>query len=487
MPRSRFGIFSLLVICAAGLYAAHFPPGFSETRIAHDLRSPSGLAIAPDGRVFILEQEGTVRLVKGDTLLPKPFFVVPDMNAAWERGLMGIALDPGFDTNGQVFFFHTAETSEKGMHNRVIRVTAVDDTASLASLEVIAEFPPLPARGRNDVSWWHMGGGLEFGADGKLYVSLGDHEVGSTAPDLQSVFGKILRFNRDGSIPEDNPYYTTSSGQNRAIWARGLRSPFTMAMKRGTNRLFVADVGNSQWEEVNEIVRGKHYGWNMGEGAFGSSEYIDPLYTFGRDQGCSVIGGDFYTPDSVRFPPWFEGQYFVTDFCQGWIRRIDPDSGTVTDFAEGLSYPTGLRFGRDGNLYYILRDHQTGTIQTRGMAFRVTSDSLWPLEEPVPVHPPDPPEDTIVTDTTVSDTTGADTTGTGLRGLAGGVVDDGADGLLVGIGARPVLVVPADAHGLRITDVSGRLLWSAHNLRPGARVELPARFARGVLRYRWLR
>lgn len=87
----------------------------------------------------------------------------------------------------------------------------------------------------------------------------------------------------------------------------------------------------------------------------------------------------------------------------------------------------------------------------------------------------------------MSDTTGADTTGTGLRGLAGGVVDDGADGLLVGIGARPVLVVPADAHGLRITDVSGRLLWSAHNLRPGARVELPARFARGVLRYRWLR
>lgn len=364
--------------------AATFPPGFSEKRIAHDLRSPSGLAVAPDGRVFLLQQEGIVRVVKGDTLLPQPFFTVPNMSFQWERGLMGIALDPGFDTNGYVYFYHTAEQPVK--HNQIIRVTAVDDTASSATMMVIVEFPPLPARGGNDVSWWHMGGGLEFGADGKLYVAVGDHETGGAAPNFESVFGKILRFNPDGSIPEDNPSFTTASGQNRAIWARGLRSPFTMAMKRGTNRLFVADVGNSQWEEVNEILPGKHYGWNLWEGPAVTSGYTDPLYAFSRDEGCSVIGGDFYTPDSVRFPPWFAGQYFVTDFCGGWIRRIDPDSGTVRDFAEGLSYPTGLRFGRDGNLYYILRDHPTGNIQTRGMAFRVTSDSAWPAVEPVPPH-----------------------------------------------------------------------------------------------------
>lgn len=435
--------------------AATFPPGFSEKRIAHDLRSPSGLAVAPDGRVFLLQQEGIVRVVKGDTLLPQPFFTVPNMSFQWERGLMGIALDPGFDTNGYVYFYHTAEQPVK--HNQIIRVTAVDDTASSATMMVIVEFPPLPARGGNDVSWWHMGGGLEFGADGKLYVAVGDHETGGAAPNFESVFGKILRFNPDGSIPEDNPSFTTASGQNRAIWARGLRSPFTMAMKRGTNRLFVADVGNSQWEEVNEILPGKHYGWNLW------------VYAFSRDEGCSVIGGDFYTPDSVRFPPWFAGQYFVTDFCGGWIRRIDPDSGTVRDFAEGLSYPTGLRFGRDGNLYYILRDHPTGNIQTRGMAFRVTSDSAWPAVEPVPPAPPE------------------DTTSVGVRSAAGMTVADGQAGLLVGTGARYVLVVPPQARGLRVTDLTGRLVWRADDLHPGRRVELPAHVARGVLRYRWIR
>lgn len=462
----------LLVVVAGGLgavEAATFPPGFSEKRIAHNLRSPSGLAIDAGGRVFILEQEGTVRLVKGDTLLPQPFFKVPDMNAQWERGLMGIALDPGFDTNGYVYLFHTATTP--ALHNRVIRVTASGDTAEPASLTVIAEFPPLPARGSQDVSWWHMGGGLEFGADGKLYVSLGDHEVGSTAPDLQSVFGKILRFHPDGTIPEDNPYFHTASGQNRAIWARGLRSPFTMAMKRGTNRLFVADVGGSQWEEVNEIQAGKHYGWNLSEGAASSSEHVDPLYTFSRDEGCSVIGGDFYTPDSLRFPPWFAGQYFVTDFCGGWIRRIDPDSGTVRDFAHGLSYPTGLRFGRDGHLYYILRDHPTGNIQARGMAYRVMSDSLWPDQESIPA-PPVIPEDTS-------------SVGLHASGAAGVAHEEG--GLLVGMGARLHLLVPAQARGLRVTDLSGRTLWSVSGVRPGSRIEIPPAHARGVVRYRWIR
>ncbi len=471
----------LLVVLLSGgardTLAATFPPGFSETRIAHDLRSPSGLAVAPDGRVFILQQEGVVRLVKGDTLLPQPFLTLPNMSFQWERGLMGIALDPGFDTNGYVYLFHTAALPV--MHNRVMRITAVGDTGSLASLELVVEFPPLPARGSNDVSWWHMGGGLEFGADGKLYVALGDHEVGSTAPDLQSVFGKILRFNADGSIPEDNPYFGTASGQNRAIWARGLRSPFTMAMKRSTNRLFVADVGNSQWEEVNEILVGKHYGWNMWEGPAASSEHVDPLYTFSRGDGCSVIGGDFYTPDSVRFPPWFEGQYFVTDFCGGWIRRIDPDSGTVKDFAHGLSYPTGLRFGRDGNLYYILRNQGTSGQNPPhggGTAYRVTSDSLWPLEEPMP-DTTTPLPDTLVTP--------PDTTIVGLRLASGTSVDHARTGLLAGIGVRHVLIVPAEARSLRITDGAGRLLWRADDLRPGSRVELPGRLGHGVLHYRW--
>jgi glucose/arabinose dehydrogenase len=449
--------------------AATFPPGFSETRIAHDLRSPSGLAVAPDGRVFILQQEGVVRMVKGDTLLPQPFLTVPNMSFLWERGLMGIALDPRFDSTGHVYLFHTAELPVK--HNRVIRVTAVGDTASLASLEVIAEFPPLPARGGSDVSWWHMGGGLEFGADGKLYVALGDHETAAAAPDLESVFGKVLRFNSDGTIPDDNPYFATAIGQNRAIWARGLRSPFTMAMKRGTSRLFVADVGGSSWEEVNEILAGKHYGWNLWEGASTSSDHVDPLYTFSRDEGCSVIGGDFYTPDSLRFPPWFKGHYFVTDFCGGWIRRIDPDSGKVHDFAQGLSYPTGLRIGRDGNLYYILRDHQTGNIQTRGMAYRVTSDSAWPAVEPVP-QPPAPPEE--------------DTTSVNLRSAVAARNGEIQTGLLVGIGARQALVVPAQARGLRITDLTGRSVWSADGLHPGRRIELPAHVVRGVLRYRWV-
>lgn len=467
---SCFALSCIVSIAAS----ASLPPGFSEKRLAHNLRSPSGLAVMPDSRLLILQQEGVVRIVKGDTLLPQPFFTVPNMNFQGERGLMGVALDPGFDTTGHIYLFHTAATPT--LHNRVIRVTAVGDTADAASLEVVIEFPTLAFRSGTNHAIWHMGGGIEFGADGKLYVALGDHESPATAPNLQSVFGKVLRFNPDGSIPEDNPYYNTASGQNRAIWARGLRSPFTMAMKRGTNKLYVADVGSNQWEEVNEIVREGHYAWHIWEGPVEATEYVDPVYAYQRGDGCAVIGGDFYVPDSVRFPPWFTGHYFVTDFCQGWIRRINPETGTVTDFAHGLSYPTGLRFGRDGNMYYILRDHNTGNIQTRGMAFRVTSDSLWPATEPVP-DTTTPPDTTIVP---------PDTTGTGLHALAGARDSRARAGLLAKLEGGHVLTVPHDARGIRVTDLSGRVVWAARNLEPGSRLELPAHLSRGVLRYRWI-
>jgi glucose/arabinose dehydrogenase len=173
----------------------------------------------------------------------------------------------------------------------------------------------------------HNGGALQFGSDGKLYVGVGDNANGAQAPDLSLVFGKLLRFNDDGSIPGDNPICGTPGVLACAIWARGLRNPFTFAFQAGTGRMHINDVGQNSWEEIDFGAPAADYGWPGSEGPTSASGITAPIFAYqhsdtspsgsgpgGFFTGCAIIGGAFY-PDSGNFPAAYRGSYYFADLC----------------------------------------------------------------------------------------------------------------------------------------------------------------------------
>src|SRR6185436_13962737 len=206
----------LLVICPLldePAHAATLPSGFTEGLFASGLNSPTAMQFAPDGRLFVCEQGGALRVIKDGSLLPAPF-VTLNVDSNGERGLLGVAFDPSFATNNFVYVYYTAKTPS--VHNRISRFTANGDVAVTGSEFVLFDFDNLGAD-------YHNGGALNFGADGKLYAAAGDNGNSANAQSMNTVLGKIIRLNSNGTIPTDNPFITQTSGRNRAIWALGLR------------------------------------------------------------------------------------------------------------------------------------------------------------------------------------------------------------------------------------------------------------------------
>ena len=136
----------------------------------------------------------------------------------------------------------------------------------------------------------------------------------------------MLRINKDGTIPTDNPFYPTTLGNNRAIWALGLCNPFKFAVQPGTDTIFINDVGENSWEEINRGAAGANYGWPVHEGVANDPPYVDPIFAYGHGStdttGCSITGGVFYDPATAQFPAGYEGDYFFADICSGWIRTL---------------------------------------------------------------------------------------------------------------------------------------------------------------------
>jgi glucose/arabinose dehydrogenase len=345
--------------------AATLPAGFSEQLVAGGLSSPTAMKIAPDGRVFICLQGGQLRVVKNGALLATPF-VSLTVSSSGERGLLGVAFDPNFATNQYVYVYYTATTPS--IHNRVSRFTANGDVAVQNSEVVILDLENLTSATN------HNGGAIAFGLDGKLYVAVGDNATSSNSQTLNNRLGKMLRINPDGTIPADNPFYNTTTGANRAIWALGLRNPFTFAMHRtGVEPdMLINDVGQSTYEEVNDGIAGANYGWPNTEGPTTNPAYVSPRHWYGRSDGCAITGGAFYAPVVTMFPAEFLNDYVFADYCNGWIRRLDPANGNaVTGFATGLSSPVDLKVSDDGSLYYLQRGGG-------GQLFRVTYGATAP-------------------------------------------------------------------------------------------------------------
>lgn len=337
------------------------PAGFTLTQPWRGgFNAGTAFTQAPDGRFFVANQDGRLLVIKGGVLLGTPMLTLSVDNTG-ERGLIGVTLHPNFATNGWIYVYYT-RINGNSRNNRISRFVATGD--STTGIEtVIADLPALSS------SYFHNGGAMHFGADGKLFVAVGDNTSGAKAQILADPFGKMLRFNDDGTIPGDNPFCTSNGNIACAVWAYGLRNPFTFAVQAGTGRLYINDVGEGTWEEINLGAAGANYGWPASEGPSKlTAAMTGPLFTYrhtatsppgtgsgGFFVGNAVVGGAFY-PANGPFPARYAGKYFFADYVNRYIAVLDPaDAGMAHAFAQLSQAPVGLLVGNDGAIYVLGR------------------------------------------------------------------------------------------------------------------------------------
>jgi len=347
--------------------AVTLPSGFTQSQVASGLVDPTDMEFSPDGRLFVTEDKGRVRIVNPDGTLTTFLDISAIVDARLSRGLHAITFDPAFSTNHYVYLHFTRKaTGKAASHERVERWTA-----STTSNTTVAGSEKLIFRIGSKSADQFMGGALDFGPDGKLYVAVGDHDTPANAQKLSNLFGKLVRIGADGTIPTDNPFYTQTTGRNRAIWALGLRNPFKFAIQPGTGTIHINDVQNGGPEEIDLGVKGANYGWPLYQGMENDPKYTDPIFTYQHKgdvatTGCAITGGTFYNPPTVDFPAQYVGDYFFADYCNGWIRVRDSD-GTVSGFATGLGDRgvIDLEVSSSGELYYLNRS-TTGIVSKIG-------------------------------------------------------------------------------------------------------------------------
>lgn len=265
-------------------------------------------------------------------------------------GLSGaVAMDVAPD--GRIFICVVYVSDSPYTHHRISRFRANGDVAVRGSEEILFRGDDQSKFGGN-VPAGHQGGAIHFGPDGKLYVGIGDQTAGQPAQQMDALQGKILRLNRDGSIPSDNPFLDETIGKYRAIWAKGCRNPFTFAFGE-SGQMLINDVGG-KFEEINLGIAGANYGWPViNHGPTNRDGFANPIHIYPQS---SINGGDFCSPQST-WDSQLHGKYFFADFVEGWVKYIDPTSPKVShDFLTGIRRPVDLRFGPDGSLYILLRN-----------------------------------------------------------------------------------------------------------------------------------
>ena len=241
------------------------PPGFISKLIPGTGYEPVAIKVIPDGRVLLLEHEdtgpstgkGIVRVVENDVALATPMLSIDVERGGGMEGLHDVALHPDF-LGGSPYLYVSYTASSPNPHNRISRwIIDGNEAVDADAEEVLIELPDYP--GSTDT---HFGGAIEFNTqDGKLYATIGDHQIPTAVQTYDNLYGKLLRMNDDGSIPTDNPYYDKFDGNLRLIYATGLRNPWKMAYDAGRDAMLINDVGSGQWEEVNKVLPKANYGW----------------------------------------------------------------------------------------------------------------------------------------------------------------------------------------------------------------------------------
>ena len=325
------------------------------------LTAPTG-----DPRLFIVEKGGTIRIVQNGALLPTPFLdLSAQVSTGGEQGLLGLAFDPQYASNGRFVVHYTDLAGDTRVS--LFRVSQDPNVAEPASeLAVLAVDQPFPN---------HNGGQVLFGPDGYLYVMLGDGgsagDPGDRGQSLADLLGSILRIQplETGgyAVPADNPFAGMPDVRSE-IWSYGLRNPWRVDIDPATGDLYVADVGQGQWEEVSVSTaaagagRGVNFGWRIMEGpdCFGTSSCDQtglelPVVWYDHGRGCSITGGFVYRGAAI---PALQGHYFYSDYCSGFVRSFRLEDGAAVDqynwptLAPGTNVPG---FGRDaaGELYIL--------------------------------------------------------------------------------------------------------------------------------------
>ena len=325
------------------------PRGFKADVVAAGLTGVTALEVSRDGRIFVAEQTGTLRVIKNGKLLAKPFVKLP-VEATWERGLIGVTVAPDFPRTPHVFVCYVA--AKPYPHHVISRFSARGDQAEPGSEKILFVGDDQRKLG-GSVPAGHQGGAIHFGKDGKHYIAIGDQTAGKPAQELNSLLGRLLRINADGSIPNDNPFFSKATGKYRAAWVLGLRNPFTFAVQPETGQLFINDVGGVA-EEINEGVAGANYGWpTIEHGPTTDPRFRGPIHHY----PTACICGGAFAPLDLAWPKEFRGKYFFGDFNHGWIKTIDPAKpATAKSFATGVRRLVDLRFAGDGSLYVLVRD-----------------------------------------------------------------------------------------------------------------------------------
>lgn len=346
-------------------------PTLSAQRVATGLASPVDLqSITGDSRLFVVEQPGRIRLVRGGALLPTPLLDITNrVGAGGERGLLGLAFHPAAAQNGRLFVNYT----DRGGDTRLaeFRMTPGADTADAGSERVLLALAQPFAN--------HNGGALAFGRDGFLYVALGDGGSGGDpqghGQNLGSLLGKILRLDVDGAtpyaVPAANPF-VGRAGARPEIWAFGLRNPWRISIDRASGDLWIGDVGQGSREEVDVGFAtqggGQNYGWNTTEGTLcfnpaqgcSTAGITMPVLEYTtRTEGCAITGGHVYR--GCRMPA-LAGHYFYADFCSGFVRSLRLENGVAVDRRDwttqlrGISAPTSFGVDAEGELYVVDQD-----------------------------------------------------------------------------------------------------------------------------------
>jgi aldose sugar dehydrogenase len=336
-------IFTASFLAAASVIAQNPPSGFSYQAIvtASNMERGCTMAFAPDGRLFVCDRiNGNVRVIRNGTLEPQPWHTVT-MNPppAGEAGLVGIAIDPQFLSNGYVYLYYTDMAAGE---NRIARVRDVNGQGT--------GFTVLSPNGAIPIHPFliHNGGRMVFGQDGKLYVAVGDTENNSLPQDPNSWAGKVLRFNApDLSIPADNPL------AGSPVYTLGHRNIFGIAMQPGSGWLVVSENGFLVGDEFNRLVPGGNYGWPFHEGPNPSTTpYINPLRTLPVQP--ALTGLTFYQGDNY---PGFRNQLFTCHWIGGQIRRLTLDAAGTTVVADAgfdqLGWAFDAAMGPDGNLWVL--------------------------------------------------------------------------------------------------------------------------------------
>jgi glucose/arabinose dehydrogenase len=358
----------LLAACDAngGAPMTQEPPSDSLRllTVASGLTSPVDLQSPPnDARLFVVEQPGRIRIIQSGQLATAPFLDIrTKVGSGGERGLLGLAFHPNYATNG---FFYVNYTDLNG-DTRVERYTVAAGSPNTANPNSAKLIITIAQPFSN-----HNGGQLQFGPDGKLYIGMGDGgssgDPQNNGQDRSTLLGDLLRIDVDAGdpygIPADNPY-ATSTQFRREIWASGLRNPWRFSFDRPTGILYIADVGQNQYEEINAVPltqAGVNYGWRVMEGlhCYNASSCTQtglrlPVHEYDHGDGCSVTGGYVYRGTRV---PGVVGHYFYSDYCSGFLKSFRLVNGTASDHRTWNVGDIGsvLSFGVDaaGELYVL--------------------------------------------------------------------------------------------------------------------------------------